>query len=52
MWWRDDVTEELAIMGAVMLAIAAMIYLGAESKDVVLSVAGGLIGYMSGRTKA
>lgn len=49
MWWRDDVTQEMAIMGAVILALGSMYILGADSKDVVLTVTGGLIGYMSKR---
>lgn len=38
MWWREDITEELAILGA-------------AAKDIVISVSSGLVGYMSGRTK-
>lgn len=49
MWWNDDITQEMAIAGAVILAFGSLWLLGEESKDVVLTVAGGLIGYMSKR---
>ena len=43
---KFDVNEAIAIVGLVAVAIGAMYYFGVESKDIVLSIGAGLVGYV------
>lgn len=38
--------ENLAIVGAVVIALAAAAFLKAEAKDVLVAIGGGLIGFL------
>lgn len=46
-WWKVDVSEELTIVGLVIVAMGAMVILGAEAKEAVSAIGGGLVGYLA-----
>jgi len=46
-WWETDFTEELTILAAAVIAVAAMVVLGSDAGEVVSGIAGGLVGYLT-----
>jgi len=42
-------TQNIAILGIILLGGVAMFLLGAESKEIVLTAIGGLVGYIGGK---
>lgn len=44
-----DWTRELVVLGVIAISIFAMFLMGAEAKDIILPIAGGLVGFLTGR---
>ncbi len=49
LWWKEDITEELAIVSALTIAVISLFLLGESASQLVSNIASGFIGYMSGR---
>ena len=43
-----DLSEEIAVIGLIILALTAIIVDGGAGKDIALAIAGGIIGYLRG----
>lgn len=46
-WWKKTISEELTIAALAVIAMGAMVILGAESKEAVSAIGGGLVGYLA-----
>lgn len=46
-----DLAEELTIVSLVTIALVSLFLLGVESKEIVIAIAAGLIGYLKGTKK-
>ena len=46
-WWETNIGEELTIFSLAVIAITAMIIIGGESKDIVVAIGEGLVGYLA-----
>jgi len=46
-WYNNDWSEELCILCITLIAVSAILYLGAEASNIVSAVGGGLVGYLT-----
>jgi len=46
-WYKSDFTEELCILSVLIIAILAILTMSDESSNIVSTVVGGLIGYLT-----
>ena len=50
-WWQANWSEELTIVSLLSIALIAIFFLADTAKDVCLTIAGGLIGYLTRASK-
>ena len=45
-WYETDWSEELCIICITLIALFAILYMGADASNIVSAVGGGLVGYL------